>query len=182
MKTVSGVDRLEAALLTTGLVKSVWFKAEQEQAYTVMCRPVGADGDAKFKTMALLAKTLLPSSGGKILIAQQFVVKEGKMGYSWNVSVFGSTALELLESALGEMSLEISIPGVAVEQPPAPPTASPTSLIRVLRDTGRRDDGGVRIVSFPLPHVRSQDRNNPTQADGSPLGHGKGASLVRSRR
>lgn len=183
--TIAGVDRLEAALLTTGMVKSVWFKAEQDQVYTVMCRPIGEDGDAKFSTMARLATALLPSSGGKVLIAQQFVMKEGRLGYSWNVSVFGLDTLQEVERSLGEMGLEISIPGIVPEparQEAIVPGEQPRSLIKVIRDTGRREDGGMKIVSFPLPHVRSGDRNSPTKSDGSPLGHGKGAALVRSRR
>lgn len=184
MKIVTGADRLESALMLTGVVKSVWFKAAQDQVYTVMCRPHGADGDAKFSTMARIASIVLPAAGGKVLIAQQFVMKDGKMGYSWNVSVFGDDTLQLVEGLLGETGLELSIPGLEQVPEPsvAPDDSQSASLIKVLRDTGPRDEGGVKIVSFPLPHVRPGDRNNPGKADGSPLGHGKGAALVRSRR
>jgi hypothetical protein len=176
------VDRLEVAVLGTGLVKSIWFKAERDGVYTVMCRPAGETADDKFRTMASLAQLLVPRGGGGVLVAQQFVVKQGKLGYSWNISVFGEALLAEVESALAETRAELEETAPLSGHPVRPTNAPPSgSLIKVLRDTGSRAEGGVRIVSFPLPHVRSQDRNRPQKVEGSPLGYGKGAALSKGR-
>lgn len=178
MANVPNTDLLTAALLGTGLVNEVWHCSESEGVTTLMCRAAGKDREDKFRSMSRLAGQLLRLVGSRVLVAQQFIIKDGKLGYSWNISVFGDEAALKISKTL--QALEALPPAESRGVPEQEEDRSPR--IKVLRDTGPRERGGTKIMSFPLPHVRGSDRNRPTKAENSPLGYGKGAQIVKAVR
>jgi hypothetical protein len=176
MQTSSRSERLRIALLSTGMISSVWHLADDGQVITAMCRAAGTEAGEKDKSMQQLAAYLLPKADG-ILIAKQFLIKDGRLVYTWNVSVFGENALCLIE---GMAPIAPPINGAAPQQA----VPKKTTNIQVVRDTRDGRGNGVRIEEFPLPHA-SQLRNRPS--DGMvmgklppPLGHGKGAVWVEA--
>lgn len=174
------VDKMASIVMGTGYVDSVWHKAEDGEVVTLLCRAHGAGTHEKDRSMLELAKKIVPVMDGKVLVAKQFVQRDGKLGYAWNISIFGEEAVRKMEDLLRPKRGTRSVPHTPTERELVPGERG-ENLAQVVRDTRSDSGDGVYIVSFPLPHV-SPDRNNPSEdASGrSPLGWGRGATPLKS--
>jgi hypothetical protein len=173
-------DRMASIIMGTGHVASVWHKAEEGGVITLLCRAHGTGTQEKDKSMLELAKKVVPQMEGRVLVAKQFIQRDGKLGYAWNISIFGNDAVDRMEALLRPKegtSLHASTPTESGRG--LVPGERGANLQSVIRDT--RDEDGVYVVSFPLPHVGSH-RNAPVEdpTGRSPLGWGRGAVALKS--
>jgi hypothetical protein len=167
--------KLEDALIGTGLIQSVWHcVSTPEGEATALCRAVGKTGHDKEQAMEALARLVVPAG---VFIAKQFVLKEGRFGYCWNVSIFTD------EHLLSIQDVHLP-PPVSREE-----SAAQREEAREPREgwrTGLNEEGEeFYFMDFPLPHAPEGDRNAPSDGRGdgmhlAPLGHGRGASRTKS--
>lgn len=166
--------KLEKALLATGAVQSVWHCAGTELEATALCRAAGDTKEAKEEVMEILARIVTPFG---VFVARQFIVKEDRFGYCWNISIFDPAHLDALS--------EVRILPPTKQAPPAPrkqPAADDGWRV------GVNEEGDEFFYKhFPLPHA-SENRNAPTSGkrDGdvlqAPLGHGRGATRTIGKK
>jgi hypothetical protein len=127
----------------------VW-QGGDDQVSTVLCR-VSPSQELNWEKLA--EKWLRTLRSGRLLIAKQLMVRQGRLGYLWNISLFSNDPGGAMEMMLGTAQQMFSegAPGAQSgipKQRGSTPTAGPQVLV----------DRAMQSDKVSMDHVRAQKK------------------------
>jgi len=125
----------------------VW-QGGDDQVSTVLCR-VSPSQELNWEKLA--EKWLRNLRSGRLLIAKQLMVRQGRLGYLWNISLFSNDPGGAMEMMLGAAQRMFSEGGTGPQSEiPKERGGAPTAGPQVLVDRTMRSD------KVSMDHVRAQ--------------------------